>query len=26
LKLWCPTSYTDGIQKQIIVRITAVAG
>ena len=26
LKLWAPTAYTDGAQKQITVRITAVAG
>ena len=26
LKLWAPTSFGDGVQKQIIVRITAVAG
>ena len=26
LKLWAPTSFSDGVQKQIVVRITAVAG
>ncbi|MBA7701765.1 hypothetical protein ES703_110511 [subsurface metagenome] len=26
LKLWTPTSFSDGVEKQIIVRITAVAG
>lgn len=26
LKLWAPTEFTDGVEKQIIVRITAVAG
>ena len=26
LKLWVPTSFTDGVAKQIIVRVTAAAG
>jgi len=26
LKLWSPTSFADGVQKQIVVRITAAAG
>jgi len=26
LKLWTPTSFTDGVQKQIVVRVTAASG